>query len=127
MTDREKLSAASYEKMHSGFLVKDEKDVDKGPKTDISIKPDENTAKIDMKQWEKAVKNCASFTRRNAAGDGQATVRIVDVSEKEASRVYKPSYRRTAEGFNRYIKALDGSMGNNLASLKEELNEQTEA
>ncbi len=127
MTDKEKLSSVSYQKMHSGFLVKDEKDMDNGPKTEVSINPDPQTERIDMDIWEKAAKNCASATRKDTGETGKSTVRIANVSEKEASRVYKPSYRRTAEGFNRYIKALDGSMGNNLASLKEELNEQIEA
>ena len=154
MTDKEKLAAPSYEKMPSGFIVKDDKDMDMGPRQSITIEPDKHASKVDMANWEKAVNLCTpaskAATPKAATPKAAATqtaskqkqiipimkslgvpsrppIHIAGASEKDASRVYRPSYRRTDEGFNRYIKALDGSMGNNLSSLKEILNEQSEA
>lgn len=143
MTDQDKLNAASYEQMDAGFQVKDGQDI--SIKQDATISVDDTQINkitdghdtFSISNWEAAV--AAYYDKKNngtktAAAASPATpklskrilmptnkkvLNISGVSEEYDTRTFRPSYRRTAEGFNRYIKAMDKAMACDLTSVKE--------
>ena len=46
-------------------------------------------------------------------------LKVAGVSKKYDSRVFRPSYRRTAEGFQRYLKSMDKAMACDVTVIKE--------
>ena len=79
----------------------------------------------------KAAKATAAATAAAARPDGKGTTpspvlaaSTVKTHGKGISRVYRPSGRRTADGFNRYIQELNASMSFN---VKEKIEEEVEA
>ena len=135
MTDKEKLSAQSYVPMDAGFLVNDDKDI--RIKEDATVLVDNSVQKVtddksefSYDDWMDAV---ASYrekqkgTKKVAAEQSATTnvsadnkkLKVQGVSKQYDARVYRPSYRRTAEGFKRYLKSMDKAMACNVTETKE--------
>ena len=138
MTDQEKLNAVSYEQMDAGFQVKDNQDISIHEEATVSV--NNGTDEIYDKEytqddWIAAVN--AYYDKNNGA---KATavfqkpvkrekvavtplrnkvLKINGVSKEYDTREFRPSYRRTAEGFKRYIKSMDKAMACDLTSVKE--------
>lgn len=145
MTDQQKLTAASYEEMHSGFRVKAGKDVrftEKPTKVEATLGPDSKKADpdVDKDQWMAAVESLGQGRKdtskktatKRATGTKLATdtkfattptalkedYRMNGKANVPEGRTFQPSSRRTTDGFKRYIKTLDAAMG---CSLKGKL------
>ena len=145
MTDQQKLTAASYEEMHSGFRVKAGKDVrftEKPTKVEATLGPDSKKADpdVDKDQWMAAVESLGQGRKdtskktatKRATGTKRATdtkfattptalkedYRMNGKANVPEGRTFQPSSRRTTDGFKRYIKTLDAAMG---CSLKGKL------
>ena len=135
MTDNEKLSAPSYENMVSGFRVGSADDLKPGTKrvSDVVAK-DPQIAEINMDHWKKAAAELAAqaepeiIVTRFGFSDFMlkraGRPRITGVTEKQSKRSYRPSQRRTPDGFARYVKTMNGMMSNNLSSLMNEPEEK---
>lgn len=132
MTDDEKLSAPSYENMVSGFKVGSAEDFNFGKEKESPVDNVEPIIDaINMDKWKKAA---AELAAAESATPPEPKViialklfnqggrpKITGVTERQANRPYRPSHRRTPDGFGRYVKAMDGMMSNNLSSLMKEL------
>ena len=137
MTDQEKLNAVSYEQMDAGFRVKGDQDVN--IKEDATINVNNGVEKVYDKEytlddWSAAVN--AYYDKNNSAKAAAAAasaapklvtriltpkkvLNISGVSKEYDTKKFRPSYRRTAEGFKRYIKSMDKAMACDLTSVKE--------
>ena len=128
MTEHDKLTKPSYQSMHSGFTVQGDKDAakpsSKGIKEEIQQETDGD---LDIQAWKKAVKKFSGSTTKAKAGSlafgkptdtsavtGKVSSEKIKAYGKGAPRAFRPSARRTAEGFNRYIQELNATLGDNL-------------
>lgn len=128
MTEHDKLTKPSYQSMHSGFTVQGDKDAAKPSSKGIKGEVQQETdGDLDLKAWKKAVKKFSGSTAKAKAGNlafgkptdssaltGKVTSEKIKAHGKGAPRAFRPSARRTADGFNRYIQELNATLGNNL-------------
>ena len=130
MTEHDKLTKPSYQSMHSGFAVQGDKDAAKPSSKGIKGEVQQVTdGDLDLKAWKKAVKKFSGSTAKakakagnlafgkptdSSALTGKVTSEKIKAYGKGAPRAFRPSARRTADGFNRYIQELNATLGNNL-------------
>ena len=141
MTDQDKLSAPSYTPMHSGFAVRGDDDTSAlkptGVDESVELKID-GDGTVDLEAWKNAISGSTKATKAkaNAVVTGPSakspkdptlpqkiTASVVKTHGKGIPRVYRPSGRRTADGFNRYIQELNASMCFNVKEKIEEVEE----
>ncbi len=131
MLDLEKLSSPSYVDMVSGFKVQGDASAPQPPSTIIAEHTEREADNINLQQWKDAAARYTSGAKPE--GESGMTLirtqglfsreklirpRIPGAERADANRTYKPAYRKSTEGFNRYIKAMDSAMNNNLSVLK---------
>jgi hypothetical protein len=110
--------------MHSGFAVRGDDDTaalkPTGIDESVELKIDDDGA-VDLKAWE----NAAGTRGKGTAASPQKGTAVYKVKThgKGVPRVYRPSGRRTADGFNRYIQELNASMCFNVKEKIEEVEE----
>ena len=141
MTDQDKLTAKSFVDMNSGFRVKAGKDVAFCEKPQpVSSAPEYVPVEFDEAAWKNAIAQCNKTQKSTTATKtlaktivptpkktGTSTKKVVvedlrmnGKGNVPAGRRYRPSSRRTDEGFRRYIKELDAAMGYSLKGKLEE-------
>ncbi len=107
MTDAEKLHAPSYKDVNAGFNVKVDPDTVQMPDSvSYASVLESDVQDIDSDIWA-AWEKKATGVKKNATIASTTTEEVSAMATTKRS--VRPSSRRTATGFNRYIKELDSN------------------
>lgn len=113
LSEKEKLSRQSYEDMYSGFLIK----TNSGEKASGSVNICfEEEPKVCEDKFEKCNKDFWKKYCSSDSGESSSAVSSKS-SSKSSANTMRSALRRTASGFNRYIKQTDQMLADNYKSL----------
>jgi hypothetical protein len=127
MDKDQKLSAASYEDMDSGFALRCSEKVSKGPS--MKVLPDRVEQETDPVDWDKWVSDAETLSGKTSPALSQKakslkTIKVEQTASPAAMEaVMRPSHRRNKAGFERYVRQMDLSSSEKYERLTEKVKE----
>lgn len=143
MTDDDKLRAPSYKPMNAGFEINAGKDLDNPEGNDMAIKEEDIIFTLETADdWDTWQKQADNLNKADASEDPLKKTKLKKKTPFEDNSIYKigrkdgrslrqgfdegftlrPSSRRDADGFKRYLADLDNMMARSLRSYIDILN-----
>lgn len=112
LSEKEKLSYPSYEDMHSGFRIKATVGKDISGFDDISFEEnyeicEDNFGKCNKDFWETY---CSSDSNKSSSAS------TLQSTQKSSANTMRAALRRTAAGFDRYVKQTDQALADTYKS-----------